>query len=252
VAALLGQALYAAATAAWNTWARDRALRDAPGFAEAWEITNNIPGWLSEVNAAVFWGVIAEVRPKSVVEIGSYLGKSTTLLALGVRHLSRAGATVSAIDPHTGDRQHLEALNVATLPSLELFRQHIEGAGVGDVVEEHVATSDEVAQTWTKTIDLLYIDGWHSYDAVRRDAANFASKLSPNGVVCFDDYAYYDEVRQAADDACAELGLISYGATTMQAWAGRSERPPQSVARVRQLSSLIHAVRDRSAWIRSK
>lgn len=252
MSALIGQALYAAAAAAWNTWARDHALRDAPGFAEAWEVADNIPGWLSEVNAAVFWGVISEMKPKSVVEIGSYLGKSTTLLALGLQHHSGPDARVSAIDPHTGDRQQLNALNLATLPSLDLFRRHIQGAGVGDLVEEHIATSDKVAQTWTKAIDLLYIDGWHSYGAVRADTMNFASKLSPNGVVCFDDYAYYEEVRQAADDACAELGLISYGATTMQAWAGKSERSPRAVARVRQLSSLIHAVRDRSAWIRSK
>ena len=42
-----------------------------------------------------------KVKPKTVVEIGSFLGKSTIFLGSGINRF--AGARVYAIDPHRGD-----------------------------------------------------------------------------------------------------------------------------------------------------
>ena len=40
----------------------------------------------------------------------------------------------------------------------------------------------------TKTIDLLFIDGDHSYEGVRSDFNNYSTFLSQNAIVVFDDY----------------------------------------------------------------
>lgn len=117
--------LDAAARAAWMEVARRLALSDhAAGFDEVWRIVENVPGWLNATDAATLWGFIAELRPSTAVEIGSYLGRSTGLLALAARRFCDHDAAVHAIDPHTGDRQQLEALGIETLPSLDLFRLH--------------------------------------------------------------------------------------------------------------------------------
>ena len=79
------------------------------------------------------------------------------------------GGRVFAIDPYTGDRQQLGGLSAYQLPSYELFREHCRAAGVEDLVEAHVATSSEVAADWTGAVDLVYVDGWHSYDALIAD-----------------------------------------------------------------------------------
>lgn len=228
----------AAAAAGWNAWARDAALGSTTGFADAWEITDGVPGWLHEVNAAIFWGVIAELAPTTVVEIGSYQGRSTVVLGQALKHFGTSQARITAIDPHTGDRQHLEQLGLDRLPSLDLFTLHVAGAGIADVVDMRVATSDEVATDWDGLIDVLYVDGWHAYDAVRADALNFGKHLSTHGVVCFDDYVKYEEVRKAVDESCAELGLHLYGTTLSQAWAGVTTTPPRAVAAVLRLEAL--------------
>jgi predicted O-methyltransferase YrrM len=190
-----------------------------------------IPGWLDEANAAVFYGVIRELRPLTVVEIGSYLGRSTVLLGLALKAYGRPGARLTAIDPHTGDRQQLEKLRLKTLPTYDLFRLHCLGAGIDDIVDAVSTTSDQAAPNWDGLVDLAYIDGWHSYDAVRSDARNWASRLSQSGVVCFDDFGKYEAVRQAVLDACCELGLHLYGDVLDQAWVGRSPAPPPSIGR---------------------
>lgn len=212
-----------------RAWARDRALKATSGFGRAWKVASTVPGWLEESNAAVFYGVVAELRPSTVVEIGSYLGRSTVLLGLALRAYGGDGARLTAIDPHTGDRQQLAKLNLEEMPTYDLFRLHCLGAGIDDLLDARRATSDEVAVTWDRAIDLLYIDGWHSYEAVRSDARNWAARLAPDGVACFDDYGNYPEVRAAVHDACVDLGLNLYGEVLGQAWAGRRPAAPRAV-----------------------
>jgi len=55
----------------------------ADAFARAWQTTAEVPGWLAQSNAAVLFEIIQAIKPKVVVEIGSYLGRSTVLMALG-------------------------------------------------------------------------------------------------------------------------------------------------------------------------
>src|SRR5205085_783801 len=85
-------------------------------LASIWQVVDQIPGWLREPNAIAIYGAIRAEPPTAIVEIGSYLGRSTVFLALSMKSLNPSGRVV-AIDPHTGDRQQLEALGADQLPS---------------------------------------------------------------------------------------------------------------------------------------
>ena len=231
-----GDAIREAASSSLGVLTRDAALRKTHGFTEAWDTAQSVPGWFDEVSAATFWGVISDVRPHTVVEIGSYLGRSTCLIGLALKQFG-PDPELGAIDPHTGDRQNLEGLAVDTIPTLDLFRVYTAGAGIRDLLEERVMTSDDAAKEWDgRGIDFLFVDGWHSYEAVVSDARNFGSLLTPKGVVCFDDYGSYEDVRRAVRDACAELGLHFYGVIRRKAWAGRTPEPPASLARALRIT----------------
>jgi predicted O-methyltransferase YrrM len=220
----------AAAGAGRGVLIRRSCTRD-PEFDVAMARAEHVPGWFNAVNAAAFRGVMGDIRPRTVVEIGSYLGRSTVLLGLALQHFGPADARLVAIDPHTGDRQQLEALGLTTLPTLDLCRLHIAGNGLADLVDLTVARSDDAAVGWTGDIDLLFVDGWHSYDAVRSDITNWATRLAPGGLACFDDFGTYHEVNQAVRDGCAAAGLTVYGSILAQAWAGWAPTPPPSLAR---------------------
>jgi predicted O-methyltransferase YrrM len=173
--------------------------------------------------------------PGTVVEIGSYLGRSTVFFALALREVNPQGRVV-AIDPHTGDRQQLEALSADRLPTFELFRQHCRAAGVEDLVEARVATSVEAAADWSGPVDLLYVDGWHSYDAVVADGEAWLPHLSSQGVVVFDDYMTYDEVREGVHDLAARGLFQLWGSIFGQAIGGVSAEPPVLLRRALLLS----------------
>jgi len=56
------------------------------------------------------------------------------------------------------------------------------------------------------TIDLLYIDGEHTYNAVKMDLELWFSKMKQNSVIWGDDW-HKDGVRKAVDEFCKGNGL---------------------------------------------
>jgi hypothetical protein len=201
-----------------------------------WQTVDQIPGWLREPNAIAMYGAIRSEPPQVIVEIGSYLGRSTVFFGLCLKRLNPSGRVV-AIDPHTGDRQQLAALGIDHLPSFELFREHCRVAGVEPWVDARRCASLAAADGWTEPIDLLYVDGWHSYDAVLDDGRAWLGHLTDRGVVFFDDYKTYDEVRGAVGQLAAEGRLHIWGTIFGQAVGGRQAEPPSALKRAIRVAS---------------
>jgi predicted O-methyltransferase YrrM len=139
----------------------------------------SIDGWLSDAQGcALFRAAAATTGRGRIVEIGSWKGRSTAWLAAGAR---LAGATVHAVDPHVGSREDPGAATLAA------FRDNLARVGLIAHVEPLVMTSTEAARVIDGPVELLFLDGDHSYDAVRRDAELWLPKLVVGGTVMFHD-----------------------------------------------------------------
>lgn len=152
-----------------------------------------IEGWLDDQEAELLMSgaikaCIELPAPQSVVEIGSYQGKSTVLLGSVVKTYFPQGK-VYAIDPHEGVVGAADQGLQATPPTLVRFKQNIESAGLSDVVETIKEFSFNVK--WDKPISLLFIDGLHDYPNVARDFWHFADWVKQGGYIAFHDYADY-------------------------------------------------------------
>src|SRR5262249_45414617 len=121
------------------------------------------------------------LKPDVCVEIGSARGRSACFIGLALAQNGRG--KLFAIDPHTqtdwNDTQSDE-----TLP---IMQAHLESLDLTPYVEIVRKTSGEAAENWNRKIDLLFIDGDHSYEGVRRDWDLFSPHVSPFGVVVFHD-----------------------------------------------------------------
>ena len=142
-------------------------------------VATTIEGWLSNAQGcALFRAAAATTGKGRIVEIGSWKGRSTAWLAAGAR---LSGARVVAVDPHTGSREDPDAATLAE------FHANLARAGVAGHVEPLVMTSAEAARAFDAPIELLFIDGDHTYDAVRLDADLWLPKLVEGGTVMFHD-----------------------------------------------------------------
>ena len=152
---------------------------------DAWEETRKVPGYLTEKEAR-FLGLLAACVPAkgTIVEIGSYKGRSTVMLAKVASHYG--GGPVVAIDPHNSPIL-LDHHGNETVSSYQDFLHSIQSAGVAAHVEPHAEYSNAVGKSWNRPIRFLWIDGDHTYEGAKSDLDGFFPHVVPQGVVAFHD-----------------------------------------------------------------
>ena len=60
------------------------------------------------------------------------------------------------------------------------------------------------------SIDIIFIDGDHTYEAVRNDIYFYWEKIKENSTLCGDDYDGFEGVRIAVDEFANKNNLILY------------------------------------------
>lgn len=135
-------------------------------------------------------------HPIDIVEIGVFGGSTSRgLIALTGGHLT--GIDNWAAFQGEGQR----SLNQFTCGE-EFFWWTLKNAGpdLSHMVKRLITgNSQDIGQTWNEPIDLLLIDGDHSFDAAKNDMRLFCPHVVLNGVVLVDDYEM-GTVRTAADE----------------------------------------------------
>ena len=177
-------------------------------------IVAGVEGWLDPQEGRLLYRLAAEADPAGdIVEIGSWHGKSTIWLAAGAQ--AGRGARVVAIDPHTGT--HLRGEGETTD---QILRANLERAGVADQTTVLVATSEAVAAEWSGAISLLWIDGDHEYESVRRDYLLWQPHLRPDAVVALHDTFVWPGPERVVRELLIETGHFTsfvYADTTTAA-----------------------------------
>jgi predicted O-methyltransferase YrrM len=203
---------------------------------DAWEATRGVPGHLSEKEAR-FLGLLTACVPAkgAIVEIGSYKGRSTVMLAKVAAHYG-CGPVV-AIDPHNSPILFDHKSNPEA-SSYQDFLNNVHGAGVSEHVEPHAEYSKEVANSWNRPIRILWIDGDHSYEGAKNDLNGFLPHLVPEGVVAYHDALnnFPGPIRVFVEDVLRSDRFGPAGFVQSIAWA--QFRPEDGAAFREQRSSL--------------
>lgn len=128
------------------------------------------------------YDLIAELRPKVVVELGTYSGLSFFCFCQSMAAHNIDGMCY-AVDTWEGD-DHTGAYGEATYQTVNKhLRDHYRG-----LAYMLRMTFDEARDHFTDdSIDLLHIDGLHTYDAVKHDFTTWYSKVAPGGIILFHD-----------------------------------------------------------------
>ena len=156
-------------------------------FDRAWEAVDDVQGWMTEGQARALFAAASDCPPDAtIVEIGSFHGRSTIVLAMGAPH----DAHVVAIDPHAGnDRgpQQIEGYQTEANEDHERFLHNLAEAGVSGRVRHLRAFSDDALAEIEGQIDVLYVDGAHRYGPARRDIERYGARVRDGGVMLIHD-----------------------------------------------------------------
>ena len=169
-------------------------LRSREFFVETFDFQSGLGD-----SAWLLYGLARSIKPKVCVEIGSARGKSACAVGLALRR--NGGGKLYAIDPHSLTNWN----DTNSLDSFAIINEHLRKAGVTNFVEIVRQTSDVAAKGWNKKIDLIFIDGDHSYEGVKADWDLFLPHLSEFGVVVFHDTLW--DLRPDTTIARADMGV---------------------------------------------
>lgn len=120
----------------------------------------------------------------TIVEIGSFMGKSTVCFGLGAVKYAK----IYALDTFSGNEKDFKlGVQFKSKSFFDKFETNLLKFGVRKKVTPVVGYSQEIGKTWNKKIDLLFIDGSHLYEDVKKDFELFYKWLKPGGIVAFHD-----------------------------------------------------------------
>jgi len=129
----------------------------------------------------LLYGLVRSLKPELCVEIGSARGQSACSIGLALKE-NRRGKLL-AIDPHC----RTDWNDYQSVDTFEVISRNLAVLKLTDWVEIIRRTSFEAAQDWTSPIDMIFIDGDHSYAGVKSDWDLFMPHVKQFGVVVFHD-----------------------------------------------------------------
>jgi len=167
------------------------------------EELENIPGYLHDTEGMALY-LFSKYSRGDIIEIGSFHGRSTTWIGRGLKE--RGTGKIYSIDPHMGitdkefkgvdcpeERQrHKIEFNVEdpTAQSYEGFLETLKKYKIKDIVEIIRKTSEKAKEDLPSglTASLIFVDGDHTYEGVKKDIELYLPMLGEDGVIAFHDF----------------------------------------------------------------
>jgi predicted O-methyltransferase YrrM len=165
-----------------------------------------VAGWITPDEARLLYSYAGRSKGP-IVEVGSWQGKSATMLGWG----SRLGSQhpVFTVDPHTGS---LGVYHEAYTPvgTYGLFSRNIDQAGLLDEwVHPIRKTSLEAAEQFElDSLGLVFIDGDHTMADVDFDA--WWPRIMPGGHLLMHDSNEWPDVKAAVEDRMINNNMCEY------------------------------------------
>ncbi|MGW8376391.1 class I SAM-dependent methyltransferase [Streptomyces sp. ODS28] len=141
----------------------------------------------------------AERLALPLLEIGTYCGRSTLLLADAAR---AAGVTAVTVDHHRGSEEQqpgweyhdpevvdprVDPESGGRMDTLPVFRRTLYAAGLEDHVLALVGRSPQAAALWGTPLGLVFIDGGHTDEHATGDYEGWVPHLAQDGLLVIHD-----------------------------------------------------------------
>lgn len=139
----------------------------------------------------------------TIVELGAWKGRSSAFLVVEAKNKSK-DIQVHIVDTWQGSQEHTDSMKDG------LYEKFISNmAPLNGLYTAHRMTSNEASRLFEDgSLDGVFIDADHSYEAVRQDIQNWLPKIRSGGILAGHDYiSTFPGVVKAVNELLHGFGL---------------------------------------------
>ena len=155
----------------------------------------DVKGFLNDKEAEKLQELFLNVHHLgSVLEIGTYCGKSTLNFALIAKKID---GLIYTVDHHTGSEEHqlgeeyhdedLYDKRLKKFNTLPEFLKNLRSSNLENFIIPIISKSSNASETFSELISLLFIDGGHSLEAALSDYNSWKDKICSGGLLVIHD-----------------------------------------------------------------
>ena len=185
-------------------------------YADFSPLPENLFGWASDSSA--FNDVLLSSKPKCIIEVGSYLGKSAVNMAKIMLNQGIDDFEIVCVDTWLGSVEHwlgdevLRSTFAHGRPTLyEQFISNIIHQKLTDYITPFPVDSINAAEYFVHSCiesDLIYVDAGHDYLSVKADLIAYSNVVKKGGYILGDDWQH-GPVKNAVQDVFGIKNVIS-------------------------------------------
>lgn len=144
---------------------------------------NDIPDYTWAGHTFFAYDLVRNLKPKVIVELGSYKGTSSSSFMQGVKDAG-LDTDMYFVDSWEGEEQtgfYTEDVYTIFTNMVKKYFSELKVHPLKMYFEEALKQFDD------KSIDILHIDGLHTYEAVKKDYDTWKRTVTDEGVILFHD-----------------------------------------------------------------
>ena len=183
-------------------------------------LPENLQGWGS--NSSIFSDLIGRIRPKRIIEVGTWKGGSAITMGKCVKKLGLQ-CEIICVDTWLGSTPFWTYHRKAPCHDLMLkngyptvfyqFLSNVVHSGLQNIILPLPNTSEiasRILRSRKVTADLIYIDASHDYEDVQRDIKNYWGLVQDGGILFGHDYCHgFPGVMRAVQEFSEEHSLTT-------------------------------------------
>lgn len=133
---------------------------------------------------------LGNTKEMTMIEIGAYIGESTSIFAENFK-------SVISIDPHL----NYQEIDVNVYVDFNIVQEeYLKNISKYNNVIYINKTSDDALADILEKVDLVYIDGAHIFEQVKKDILNYMSLVKKGGILSGHDYKDNLDVTNAVNE----------------------------------------------------
>lgn len=178
---------------------------------ESFNYMDQLEGWCSKNKASILIDLVFMLKPKTVVEIGVWGGKSLIPMAHALRNFSKG--KIYGIDPwdNLASIEGMDGVNYDWWNSIDHKKilSGLQSKIVEFGLQNHISliTTTSLLAPLIAEIDILHIDGNHSDKASLIDVEKWVPQVRKGGIIIFDDVTWgtNENAVKWLDDCCIKV-----------------------------------------------